>query len=269
MNLNFEFENSLTDCFKKLGINNRDSTYITGNLGALGRIRIEKNLKMSLFLKALRNRAGNDANIFSPSASMNLMNTKISYDIDNTPSHEMGAFAEYFRILPDSIRTNHPFWSISGQGSDAFRLKNVSKHSYGAGSPWTIFLELEVKQITMGIHPSKAVSLIHHIETIFGVPYRYTKEFMQPIKYGEKIIEEKFYQSVMYKDCLIKKKITLNKHFFDELELQGKLKKFIHKSGLVFWSFKMRDFYDIVIGFFKKDIYTYLEAPPLKRPYSN
>jgi aminoglycoside 3-N-acetyltransferase len=269
MDLNFEFENDITDCFKKLDINKNDNIYITGNLGALGRIKIEKILLMSLFLKALRNRIGKNANIFSPSASMNLMNTNVPFDIDNTPSYEMGAFAEYFRKLPDSIRSNHPFWSISGQGSDAFRLKNVSKHSYGAGSPWTIFLELEVKQITMGIHPSKAVSLIHHIETIFGVPYRYTKEFMQPIKYGEKIIEEKFYQSVMYKDCLIKKKISLNKHFFDELELQGKLLKTKHLSGLTFWSFKMKDFYKVVLEFLKKDIYTYLEEPPLERPYSN
>lgn len=269
MDLNFEFENGLTDCFKKLGINKGDNTYITGNVGALGRIRIEKNLKMSLLLKALRNRMGNDANIFSPSASMNLMNTKIAYDIDKTPSHEMGAFAEYFRKLSDSIRTNHPFWSISGQGLDAFRLKNVSKHSYGAGSPWSVFLDLDTKQVNMGLHPSKAVTLIHHIETTFGVPYRYTKEFEHPIKYGEKIIDEKFYQSVMYKDCLIRKKILLNEHFFDELQLQGKLLKTVHASGLIFWSFKMKDFYNIVIEFFKKDIYTYLEEPPLIRPYSN
>lgn len=269
MNLNFEFENDITDCFKKLDINKDDNIYINANLGVLGRLKMEKNLMMSLFLKALRNRTGKNSNIFSPSASMNLINTKIPFDIDNTPSYKMGAFAEYFRKLPDSVRTNHPFWSISGQGSDSYKLKNVSKHSYGAGSPWSIFLELEAKQITVGIHPSKAVTLIHHIETTFGVPYRYTKEFMHPIKYGEKIIENKFYQSVMYKDCSIKKKVLLNKHFFDELELQGKLLKTKHLSGLIFWSFKMRDFYDIVLEFLKKDIYTYLEEPPLKRPYTN
>ena len=43
--------------------------------------------------------------------------------------------------------------------------------------PWSKFLDLDVLQVNIGIHPSKAVTLIHHIETIFGVPYRYTKEF--------------------------------------------------------------------------------------------
>ena len=268
MDLNFEFENSLTNCFKKLEIKKGDNIYITGNVGPLGRIRIEKSLKMDLLLKSLRNRIGNVANIFSPSASMNLMNTNIPFDKGNTPSHEMGAFAEYFRRLDNTIRTNHPFWSISGQGSDANRLKNVSRHSYGAGSPWSVFLDLNTKQINMGLHPSKAVTLIHHIETTFGVPYRYTKEFVHPIKYKKKIINEMFYQSVMYQNCSIRKKFLLNEHFFDELNLQGKLLKTEHPSGLISWSFKMKDFYNIALEFFKKDIYTYLEEPPFKRPYT-
>jgi len=264
-----DFELTLTDCFKKLKINLNDNIYITGNVGILARVRIEKQLKMSLFLKALINNIGASATIFSPSASMNLMNTEIPFDIDNTPSNKMGAFAEYFRKLSDSVRTDHPFWSISGQGPNANKLKNVSRHSYGAGSPWSLFLELDVIQINMGIHPSKAVTLIHHIETTFGVPYRYTKEFSHPIKKGNKIINEFYYQSVMYKNCSIQKKILLNEHFFDELKLQGKLQEFQHPSGLVFWSFRMKDFYNIVIEFFKKDIYTYLENPPPNRPYNN
>jgi len=268
MNLNFEFENELTECFKKLDINKDNNIFITGNVGSLARVRIERNLKMSLLLKALKNRIGKNGSVFSPSASMNLMNTNIPFDIDNTPSNKMGAFAEYFRQLPDSIRTRHPFWSVSGQGPDAFRLKNVSRHAFGVGSPWSIFLDLDVKQINMGMHPSRSVTLIHHIELVFGVPYRYTKEFNHPIINGNKINNELFYQSVFYRESQIKKRIELNMHFFDELELRGKLKHIKHSSGLNIWSFNLKDFYDTALEFFKEDIYTYLEEVPLIKPYT-
>ena len=130
---------------------------------------------------------------------MNLCNTSIPFDIKNTPSDKMGAFAEYIRKLSDSVRSNHPFWSVSGIGKDANILKNVSKHAFGVESPWSHFLDMDVKQLNLGLHPSKAVTLIHHIETIYGVPYRYTKEFNHPILKNGKIIKDYFYQSVMFR----------------------------------------------------------------------
>jgi len=263
-----EFEKELTTCLKSLDLSKGDHTYITGNIGALGRIRLDKSLKLKLLLKAFRNNIGEDACIFSPSASMNLCNTDIPFDIEDTPSNAMGAFAEYFRQLPDSIRSNHPFWSISGQGEEAFRLKNVTRHAFGAGSPWSIFLDLDTTQVNLGIHPSKAVTLIHHLETTIGVPYRYTKEFIHPIKHGEEIINEPFYQSVMYSNCSIRKKLKLNEHFFDALKSKRLLNEVQHSSGLMLWSFKMRDFYSIVLDLFKENIYTYLEEEPLIKPYT-
>jgi aminoglycoside 3-N-acetyltransferase len=269
MNLEVEFEKELTNCLKDIGLSKVKDIYITGNLTALGRIRINKTLKMGLLLKAFQNNIGIDGTIFSTAASMNLCNTKIPFDIDKTPSHQMGAFAEYFRQLPDTIRTNHPFWSICGLGKNANKLKRVSRHAFGVGSPWSIFLRLNATQVNMGLHPSRAVTLIHHIETIVGVPYRYTKEFLHPIVYGNKIKEELFYQLVMYRASSIRKKIALNEHFFDELKSKNLLHEIEHSSGLKLWSFKMADFFDVAINFFVDDIYTYLEYPPENRPYRN
>ena len=268
MNLPIEFEKELSSCLADIGLSKDDNIYVTGNIGALGRVRINKTLKMDLLLKAFQNNIGKEGTIFSTAASMNLCNTKIPFDIDKTPTHQMGAFAEYFRQLSNTVRSNHPFWSICGLGNNANKLKRVSRHAYGAGSPWSIFLELDVTQVNMGLHPSKAVTLIHHIETIVGVPYRYTKEFMHPIVHGNEIKEELFYQLVMYRDASIKKKIALNEHFFNELKLEGLLNKVEHSSGLIFWSFKMNDFYKIALEFFIDDIYTYLEKPPIVRPFS-
>lgn len=231
-------------------------------------MRLRKNEKLSSLLKAFRNNIGADGTIFSPSASMNLCNTHDPYDKLLTPSDNMGAFAEYVRIYPGSKRSSHPFWSISSIGPESVVLNKLSKHAFGVGSVWSHLLDLEATQINFGIHPSKAVTLIHHIETIVGVPYRYTKEFLHPIVTDDKIVYENYYQSVFYLDSDIKKRTLLNEHYFEKMQSLGLLTHAVHKqSNLDFWSFKMKDFYDIVLDFFIKDIYNYLEYEPSKKPW--
>ena len=126
---------------------------------------------------------------------------------------------------------------------------------------------MDVKQLNFGLHPSKAVTLIHHIETIYGVPYRYTKEFNHPILKNGKIIKDYFYQSVMYLDSDIKKRVLLNEHYFESLKKKKLLHENTHETGLKLWCFKMKDFYKEVIRFFNEDIYNYLEYEPKIKPY--
>ena len=204
---------------------------------------------------------GKNYSIFVPTASLNLCNTKIPFDLVNTPSDKMGPFAEYIRTK-NSTRSLHPFWSISGLGKNAKILKKVSKHAYGYGSPWSKMLDLDFLQLNIGMHPSKAVTLVHYVETLIGVPYRYSKVFKHKIKLKNKIYEDNFYQSVFFKEANSQKKIKLNEHFFRELKKKKKLNYAIHSSGLEMWSFKMRDFFNIATEFFIKDIYTYLEFEP-------
>ena len=262
------YQDQLIECFSKININKGDTIYLTGNISKLGRVRLSKNQKIQGLHHALLAKIGKESTIFSPAASMNLCNTDIPFDIKSTPSHEMGPLAEYFRLLPESIRSLHPFWSICGIGKNADCLNSSSKHAYGMGSPWSSMLHLNTRQINFGLHPSKAVTLIHHIETIVGVPYRYTKEFLHPILLKGSLKEELFYLSVQYLESSVQKKILLNEHFFEALESKGLLHESEHPSGMKIWSFLMKDFYNIVIPFFINDIYTYLEQPPKKRPYS-
>ena len=262
-------EKELTSCLSKIGLTSGQSIYITGNMGSLGKIRMKKSLKLETFLNSFWNNIGDRGTIFSPAASMNLCNTDIPFDIDLTKSHEMGSFAEYIRMLPRSVRSLHPFWSIAGIGLNAQLLNKVSRHAYGAGSPWSHFLDLDTTQVNVGIDPSRAVTLIHHIETVVGVPYRYSKEFVHPIVKQGEIAYESFYQSVFYTESNIKKRIALNQHYFAKLELQGLIKSYTHSSGLEFKAFKMRDFYKVALDYFINDIYNYLEEVPVIKPYRN
>ena len=262
--------NELRECNRNLGIKNGNTIYVTGNVSRLARSKLKKADILDALLLSFQSSIGDSGTIFAPSASMNLCNTNIVFDLDNTPSHEMGAFSEYLRQCKNSIRSFHPFWSICGVGNDANILRNVSRHSYGVGSPWSRFLKHNTRQVNIGVHPSKAVTLIHHLEVITGVPYRYTKEFIHPVKRGDGVFKEPFYMSVMYAKSDIKKRIALNEHYFEIMDQKDMLKETTNKStGIKIWSFKMQDFYDVALDYFINDIYNYLEYPPKIRPYSD
>ena len=74
-------------------------------------------------------------------------------------------------------------------------------------------LNLDFLQVNIGIHPSKAVTLIHHIETITGVPYRYNKLFRHKVRYKDKIYEDDFFQSVFFNKVNSQKKKNLMNTF--------------------------------------------------------
>ena len=129
-------------------------------------IRISKKKKLDLIIRSLKKVLGDGYTIFSPSSSFNIIDTKNTFYLDKTPSYKMGPLAEYIRCLKHSKRSLHPFWSISGIGKNSKVLNNISKHAYAHGSPWSKMLDLNTTQLNLGIKPSRAVTLIHYIETI-------------------------------------------------------------------------------------------------------
>mgnify|MGYP000882252819 CR=1 FL=1 len=254
------FNKDLLKSLKVLKINN-ENLYVTSNLTKIGKIRIAKQLKLKIILDALKKKLGTKYTIFTPGSTLNLVNTNIVFDPLNTEIYKMGPLSEFIR-KEKSTRSLHPFWSIVGIGKKRKLLEKVSPHSYGYGSPWSKMLDNDFSQLNIGMHPSKAVTLIHHIETIIGVPYRFTKEFSHPIKLNNKIVKKNFYMSVFYKSISIQKKIKLNEHFFVKLKKMKKLNYVKTQSGLEMWSFKMRDFFQVATKFLMEDIYSYLEYKP-------
>ncbi len=253
---------SLIKSFKKLNINKSQNVFIASDLSCLRKLRIPKKDLLDLIYKSIKFSLPKKSTIFVPTGNIDLCNKDFVFDIKETPSKDMGSFSEFIRKKKKTVRSLHPLWSVSANGENSKLLNNVSKHSYGIGSPWSLMLDLDTVQINIGKHPSKAVTLIHHIETIFGVPYRYNKQFLKKIKVNNKIIISDFYMSVFFKKINAEKKIKLNEHYFNKLKKNKKLNHTINEYGLEVWSFKMRDFYSIAIQEMKADIFNYLEKKP-------
>ena len=263
-----KFQKDLESCFKKIKLSKTKNIFITGNLTQISNLRIKKKDKLSAIFNSLKKTLGTGYTIFVPTATLNLCNNNIIFDLKNTPSDKMGPLSEFVR-LQNSVRSLHPFWSVSGVGKKARLLKSVSKHAYGYGSPWSKMLDNDFVQVNLGTHPSKAVTLIHHIETIVGVPYRYNKKFLKKIKINNKVFFDDFYQSVFFKKLDVKKRKKLNEHFFNQLREERKLNFTRSASGLDMWTFKMRDFFNVSTKNFTKDIYNYLEHKPNFKKIAN
>lgn len=197
--------------------------------------------------------------------SLSLCNTDKPFDRDKTPS-EYGVLTEYIRKREGSVRSFHPFMSYTAIGKHAQAIcEDVSRHSFGPETPEARMIDLDTLCISVGLHPRSTCSTVHHIETIMGVPYRYTKEFLHPVVRNSSVHKELFYMSVWYKQCQIKR--NQNKKILHNFcKLSNVIKKVELGRGNVY-SYSIVDFYKSTTKLFKDDIYVYLDEIPESRPY--
>jgi aminoglycoside 3-N-acetyltransferase len=266
MSYNYSLED-IYCAYKKLGVSKgRDVYAVIDLIGLMRYSNPNREVLLNDHLNVLLDLVGPTGTIFVPSASLNICNTKIIFDPLLTPSFGMGIFSEFVRCNQNSLRSFHPFWSLSGIGCHAENyLKNVSRHAYGYGSVWQKFIERDVLSLNIGKHPSRSVTVIHHLELISGVPYRYNKEFLHPVKRGEVIIEEPFYMNVLYKDLNIVR--DKNRKIFKNFESNGLLSCVgIGNKGFG-WSFSHKEFANVTLDLFHNDIYAWLETRPEHKLY--
>ena len=198
-------------------------------------------------------------------ATFSLCNTDNVFDILNTPS-EMGSLTEYVRTRPGSVRRLHPFASYAAIGKNAnYICENTGRHSVGPNSPKARLLELDAQYLSIGLPPSRVTMVIHHIEKLMGVPYRYVKEFIHPVLRNGVVIYEPFYLYVRYLECDA------------EMDLDNKVYPYFYSEGFNtkekklgrgrVYSYSMNDFYLSTVKLMTEDIYACLENEPIIKPY--
>ncbi|MBB0231503.1 AAC(3) family N-acetyltransferase, partial [Streptomyces calidiresistens] len=81
-----------------------------------------------------------------------LRNDLPPFDPMRTPGHRTGAFAEYIRTLPGSVRSNHPHTSFTAVGREAGRIANVHDLNchFGERSPLGTLYALDAKVLLLG-----------------------------------------------------------------------------------------------------------------------
>lgn len=265
---NYTYEDLLT-AYAALGVGRGGRVFVTSDLSRLMRYaQPGPTALLDAHFRAFRELLGAEGTLFVPTSSLDLCNTETVFDLLTTPSFQMGAFSEYVRTQEGTVRSFHPFWSVAGVGPAAPAiLGNLSRHAYGWNSVFQRFVEADVLAVAIGKHPRFAVPVVHHVETVVGVPYRYNKEFNHPVRRDGVVVREPFYLSVLRRDCDIVR--DGNRIIFEN---------FIAKNGPMCeaaigrgraWSYSHQAFFDITARLLSENPYAWLECPPTTRPWQS
>ncbi len=258
INNKFNFD-QVTEKFENLEIKELECLFIASNLGKIGLIPgHDRKYLLETIFNSLR-KINPELTIVVPTATLNLVNSKNTFDLKNTPSDKMGPFSEYVRQLNTSLRSFHAIWSLAANGPLAeFITKDISRHAYDKNSAFSRLFKIKKSSfLALGQHPRFMLSIIHHFENICNVPYRFKKEFTINCKVGEELKNEIFILDVM-KNHLPNNLRTKNKKIFENFEKKGNLFQTSLGKGKMYY-FDMNEFYSITKKLFEDDINCWLK----------
>jgi aminoglycoside 3-N-acetyltransferase len=120
-----------------------------------------------------------------PSFTYSFCKTRLFNKKDS--NSEVGIFTEYFRNQKNTIRSNHPIFSVSsiGPNSNLFE-NNLSTSSTGDGSIFERLRVFDADIIFIGAKFMESCTFLHYIEQCKKVNYRYSKNFEGKIIDGNK-----------------------------------------------------------------------------------
>jgi aminoglycoside 3-N-acetyltransferase len=256
----------LVQAYDTLGMDAGDLVYVAANLLNLGLPPwTERREILESHYGAIREVVGETGTIVVPTYTFSYCNTDKVFDVKTTPS-ETGPLTEYVRSLPGAVRQFHPFSSRAAVGPAAEELcGDCSRHANGPDTPFARMLARNPKILSIGLEPRLACSVVHHVEMEMGVPYRYVKEFIQPVVVNDAVEEQPFYLYVTYRDCDIEKNgnVRIMEHFAQSNEIRS-----LRVGNGKVHMFDMERLVESTRDLMKQDIYCVLERSPTIRPYS-
>jgi len=175
-----------TNAINQTDLNKGDTIFVHSNLTALGRpknIRSSEELCQS-FLDSCFGKIGLSGTIVVPAFTYSFPKEEI-FD-PKSPTKQMGAFSEWVRKQPGSIRSLDPCFSIIALGGAAQELtEDMPQNSFGEDS----FFDRLLKRngMILNINLNSGSTFVHFVERCLGVPYRFDKTFSGIINHeGEK-----------------------------------------------------------------------------------
>ena len=97
-------------------------------------------------------------------------------------------FQRFLEKKKNVFRTNHPNFSFAIKGSHVKKyLKCKIDDAFGKGTVFDLFKKRDGKIICLGCDFNR-ITFVHHVEQLFGIKYRYLKDFygkilLKKIKY--------------------------------------------------------------------------------------
>ena len=161
-----------------LGVKKGDTILVHSDVSVFGSVvEGDREIFFGSLIDLLKKVVGKDGTIIMPTFTYTMTEDKI-FDVSNSPS-SVGALTEYFRKLPNVTRTVDPILSVAIWGKHKGYLSNIGTSSLGRRSFFDKFRKRKGKIVLFG---SRSCTYFHHIENMYGVPYRFEKKFRTTIR---------------------------------------------------------------------------------------
>ena len=161
---------------KKSGIKSGDTLMLHGDAGIAAEINSTKKNKLKIFFDEIIKYLGKNGTLLVPTFTYSSCHNEI-FNIKKTPSN-LGLFSENFRKRKNVRRTSHPIFSFSIYGKKyKYFEKAKIETCFGKNSIFELFRKVNGKILCAGCSFNR-ITFIHYAEEIFGVKYRFFKNFV-------------------------------------------------------------------------------------------
>ncbi len=165
-------QSQVVDLLHRLGIQKGDGLLVHAAIQFLG---IPEG-GVEMYYQAIREVIGAEGSLAVPTFNFAFARGE-RFHPKQTPSKDMGVFAEYVRQLPEARRTSHPMQSLAVVGKHAEHLAACDTPSaFDPGSAFDLMLHLDFKLLLLGASVLYT-AMVHYSEQRLQVPYRYWKTF--------------------------------------------------------------------------------------------
>ena len=166
----------LVDALRQVGLEPGRVVFSHSNLGFFGLPEGVRNSDemCALVLEAILEVIGDAGTLVVPTFTYSFSQGK-DFDPRVTPS-DCGAFTEYLRQLPESLRSHDPNISVAAFGKNAKELtQNIPVNAYGPDSFFARFLAQD--GLICNLNFDAGSTFVHFVERELKVPYRFDKSF--------------------------------------------------------------------------------------------
>jgi aminoglycoside N3'-acetyltransferase len=192
----------LADAFASVDLKDGDVVYLSSQLYGIGPLQGASSREeyLAAVYNALRSVIGHRGTLVVPTFTQQVGRFGLPFVLEETESLT-GIFGEYVRMNPDSVRSLHPVFSVTAIGPLAHAIcAEISPVAFGIDSSFDRMVSLGAKAVCMGFeyYSGHIVSLMHHVETVFAVPYYYNKLVESAVYARGVLIDKSFVINVKY-----------------------------------------------------------------------
>jgi aminoglycoside 3-N-acetyltransferase len=172
----------------------------------------------------------------------------------------MGAFNEYIRRQPGTMRSGDPLMSTLLVGKDLDLVTRLGKNSVGEGSTFhKLHLRgRDVRFLFFGTTASECFTYTHYAEERLGVPYRYRRAFRGKISDRGHTWEDEYQLYVRYYGVVP----ATDRKLEQTLYAQGQLRRVACGDGFIS-CVSEPDAYATICDQLRADIHAYIAQDPM------